>query len=178
MDWGSVVANDRVHGTWQGPNGPEDVSFKGSWGSHTFTPEEREDLLDGKIVTIKSYRGGRDVRGKLEHYSFVTDSGEQRNTFGFHRLPDPDDERVSGIWMGPDGAEEVTFKRVWGKAAPHRFTDDEVDELLAGGEVTIHDYPTKSGPMDLPGRLGHYTYPDPKTGEPRKAFGFHLPDRG
>ena len=39
-------------------------------------------------------------------------------------------ERVEGTFNG----EEIKFKRVW---AEHRFTDEEVEKLLSGEEITF-----------------------------------------
>lgn len=47
-------------------------------------------------------------------------------------------EKVSGVWQG----NPVSFNRIWGG---HRFTDDEVNALLAGKEITILGLKTKNG---------------------------------
>ena len=70
------------------------------------------------------------------------------------------DERVQGIWNG----ENVSFKRVW---SGHRFTDDEVNKLLAGEVIQFRATSKKTGKDFLAaGSLAHGEW------EGKPTFGF------
>lgn len=61
-------------------------------------------------------------------------------------------ERAKGTWNG----KEVSFKRVW---SGHEFTDDEVEALLNGEEITIECVSAKSGkPFKCKGKLADLEY--------------------
>lgn len=61
-------------------------------------------------------------------------------------------ERFEGVWNG----RNVNPKRVW---SGHRFTDEEVEKLLAGEEILIECVSAKSGnPFKCKGRLADLTY--------------------
>lgn len=71
-------------------------------------------------------------------------------------------ERVEGVWQG----EKVSFNRVWAK---HRFTDDEVERLLAGETIEIEGCVSKQGnEFSCKGRLGHSTW------KGKGVFGFQM----
>lgn len=64
----------------------------------------------------------------------------------------PEKEKAAGIWKG----KQVSFNRVWGG---HRFTDAEVDTLLAGGEIRFSAVSAKTGkPYTAKGKLANLTY--------------------
>lgn len=64
----------------------------------------------------------------------------------------PEKEKASGMWKG----KPVKFNREWGG---HRFTDDEVDDLLAGKEISFTAVSTKTGkPYTAKGKLANQTY--------------------
>lgn len=67
-----------------------------------------------------------------------------------------DVERVSGTWNG----EDVTFKREWGvsSGSPYRFTDDDVETLLDGGEITFEKKTAKGNMVDFIGKLAKQEY--------------------
>ena len=52
---------------------------------------------------------------------------------------DPNKEYASGKYQGKT---EVTFSRVWGG---HRFSDQEVEKLLAGEELELREMKSKKG---------------------------------
>lgn len=74
-------------------------------------------------------------------------------------------EKVTGLFK-PDN-KEVSFNRVWGG---HRFTDDEVDNLLEGNTIQLKDcISLKTGkPFSCMGKLSQQTYED------HKFYGFEL----
>lgn len=59
-------------------------------------------------------------------------------------------EAATGLWRGT----EVVFNRQYGS---HRFTDEEVDKLLAGENITI-EIDTKNGRMKVAGQLDNMEY--------------------
>ncbi len=61
-------------------------------------------------------------------------------------------ERFEGTWEG----EEVSPKRTW---SGHRFTDDEIEKLLAGEEITIEAVSARTGKgFKCKGKLSRQTY--------------------
>lgn len=61
-------------------------------------------------------------------------------------------ERATGVWNG----KQVSFNREWGG---HRFTDEEVDALLAGDEINILGLVSKAGKTyGVKGKLSEQTY--------------------
>lgn len=73
-------------------------------------------------------------------------------------------ERATGTWNG----ENVNFKRVF---AGYRFTDDEVEALLNGDEITIDAKSKKGNPIKFVGKLGYGTF-ETDDGEEKEWFGF------
>lgn len=62
-------------------------------------------------------------------------------------------EKAEGVWVVT--GQKTKFNRVWAK---HRFTDEEVEKLLAGEEITI-EAETKDGkPMQATGQLEAQEY--------------------
>lgn len=65
-------------------------------------------------------------------------------------------EKVTGIWA--ETGKEVSFNRVW---AGHRFTDDEVSDLLAGRQIEISGLKSRTGnSYGVIGRLAEQEYND------------------
>lgn len=61
-------------------------------------------------------------------------------------------ERATGVWNG----KQVSFNREWGG---HRFTDEEVDALLAGDEINVLGLVSKAGKTyGVKGKLSEQTY--------------------
>ena len=73
-------------------------------------------------------------------------------------------EKVSGVYQ-PSGAN-VTFARVW---SGHRFSDQEVEDLLAGKEITVMDFKNAQGKTWA--GAGKLAEQDTKDGK-RKYWGF------
>lgn len=76
-------------------------------------------------------------------------------------------ERVSGTYRG----KKVIFKRVWGandRWDGHRFTDAEVERLLAGETIEFPAVSKKGSDYTATGSLKNYTF------KGRKCFGFSL----
>lgn len=76
-------------------------------------------------------------------------------------------ERVKGTYA-PTG-EEVTFKGVWSK---HRFTEDEIEALLAGETIVVEAVSAKSGKrFSAPGKLEKQEFVS-EAGETVTFWGF------
>lgn len=78
-----------------------------------------------------------------------------------------DVERASGTYRG----KKVSFKRVWGandRWEGHRFTDAEVERLLAGETIEFPAVSKKGSDYTATGSLKNYTF------KGRKCFGFSL----
>jgi hypothetical protein len=134
-----VASAERFSGTWNG----KEVSPKREWSGHRFTDEECEKLLNGETIEIEavSKKTGKEftVKGRLEEQVH-----KKRKFVGFKGLEivkganDMDDvERFEGTWNG----KQVRPKREW---SGHRFTDDEVQKLLAG-EMIEFEATSKAG---------------------------------
>lgn len=65
-------------------------------------------------------------------------------------------EKVKGTWAIT--GQEIEINRVW---AEHRFTDEELNELFAGNEITIEGLKSKKGSTyGVVGKLSEQTYND------------------
>lgn len=65
-----------VQGLWRDSRGDENlVWFKQKWGSHQFSNEELEHLLEGEEIT---FNDNRETTGHLQYYTF-----QEREYFGF-----------------------------------------------------------------------------------------------
>lgn len=62
-------------------------------------------------------------------------------------------DKVSGLWE-PEG-EEIKIKRGW---STHEFTEDELDKLFAGEEITF-EFTTPKGTFEAFGKIERYTFP-------------------
>ena len=141
------------------------VRFNNEWGGHKFTEEEIYDLLAGEKITIEciSQKGTLyKVVGQLKE-----DTYKGKKYWGFVKesfiSDENDDTRFTGTYI-PTG-ETVTFKREWGG---HRFTDEELEELLEGKEISITYTKKKGGTGSCTGKLGEGTY------KKKKFWGFQM----
>ena len=73
-----------------------------------------------------------------------------RNTLGI-KLKQDDVERFEGIWNN----KQVSVKRVWSN---HRFTDEEVADLLAGKDIIIDAVSSAGKPFKYKGHLADLVY--------------------
>lgn len=109
---------EKYEGTWNG----KEVKFTRTWGGHTFTDEECEELLAGKeieVLGLKSKTGNEyGVTGKLTKQSF-----NGHSYVGFER---------TGFAGG--GSKQ---KGVPDEFSGYKFSDDEKCMLEAGKELFI-----------------------------------------
>ena len=137
-----AAPSERVSGTWNG----EEISFNRTFSGHRFTDDEVSELLAGKEIKLTdcvSAKTGKKFgcRGHLEKGTW-----KGKPYVGFKSLEFLDEngnvmeqaEYAEGTWK----RKKVRFKRVWGG---HRFTDEEVADLLAGKDVSITGLKSKSG---------------------------------
>ena len=158
------AATEYAEGEWKGKN----IKFKRTWSGHRFTDDEVAKLLAGdKIVLcdLTSAKTGAKfgAEGELQVQDF-----KGRKFVGFKVTEmlaadgtkrDPGDY-AEGTWK----RKQVKFKRTWGG---HRFTDEEVADLLAGKEVDIKGLVAKSGKTyGVRGKLSVQSY------KGRKFVGF------
>lgn len=137
---GGSGSAEKCTGDWNG----KEISFKRAWSGHRFTDEECEKLLAGEYVEIEavSAKSGKPFKYK-GHLEWDTYNGHKYVAFKGDfvkdgNAPGGDAEYFEGTWKKQD----VKVKRVW---SGHRFTDDEVADLLAGKEITIKAKSAKTG---------------------------------
>lgn len=136
----------RVH--WQG----RDVVIKGSYMDHKFTDDELTKLSNGETINIETHKDDKTYKleGKLEDQTF-TQNGKTYKFVGFKAYFPLKPGYTRGVWRGHD----VTFK---GSFGDHKFTQAELDELLAGHNIEFA-FTTKSGKqMTVHGKLANKTY--------------------
>ena len=150
---GAFVREGYVDGEWNG----QQISFKGSYMDHVFTPAEVDILLSGGTVPIRvTDKSGKqvDVTGKLEVQEY-----QGRKFVGYKAVFPPRQGYVSGKWNGQD----ISFK---GSYMDHVFTTEEVQALLAGKEITINATGKDGKIMTVTGKLEVQEY------QGRKFVGF------
>ena len=99
----------------------EEVRFNKVWGSHTFTDDEIQSLLDGDTISFQSTsKAGKPyvATGKLEKQEY-----EGNEFWGFKLQQDS----VPATWAG------------------HTFTKEEIETLSSGGTIYVQDCVSKAG---------------------------------
>lgn len=120
------------YGTWQG----EEVRFKRSYMSYTFSDAECDTLLAGGDISFSATDKQGNVttiHGKLEKQKAPNGS----EFVGFKGVFPLREGYVEGVFNG----QPVRFK---GSFSDHVFTKEEIDRLLAGQSIVI-SYTNKSG---------------------------------
>ena len=165
-------AAERVQGTWKG----KDISFKREWGSHRFTDEECEKLLNGEEISFQatSSKDGREYLavGTLEEQTFIGKDKKAITYFGF-KLKDreQDAQPTKERWPVNFNGKQTTFKRNW---SDHYFTDEECEKLANGEEISFPAVSKKTGkPYTATGSLKAKSFTD-DTGRLVNYVGFDL----
>ena len=118
---------EKFEGIWSKTG--QQTSFNREWGGHRFTDQECQDLLAGKEIAFSatSAKGTQyDVYGVLADQVFEKD-GKSYPFTGFQKLG-----------FGKKGADGKPLPpSQWGG---HKFTQDELDTLAAGGKVFANDF--------------------------------------
>ena len=149
----------KVDGVWNG----KEISIKPSWGGYEFSEKELEKLFAGEHITIKvKNKDGKtyDVVGHLaeQTYKGATYVGFEWDK-EYQKASDP--SRAHGMFEG----KRVNFNRTF---SGHRFTDEEVEKLLAGEEISF----------DVTWRNGNTGVATGKLGTGDYGFGFQLDTSG
>lgn len=162
--WGIVFDKERIEFPDDGlhtegiyvPTGKK-IRFKHLWGSHTFTKEEQDKLLQGNVITfpIKNDDGiESSITGKLAEQTWKKGDKEIKY-WGFLKEDSKitnDPKHVYGVYQ-PTG-EKIKFNKAW---SSHTFTKQEQQELLAGKEITIK-LKGKKGDWNATGSLKKQDY--------------------
>ncbi len=146
----------------------KEIEFKKEFSGTVFTPEQIEALKNGETIEVQfKTKMGQEVkaRGKLEEQKF-----KNRKFWGFKPEeyfdldgnPVKDEtEYVECEWNG----NKVKFKRVFGQ---HRFTDEEVADLVAGRQIETVFTSKKGKPFKAKGCLQEQVF------RGHKFFGFKI----
>ena len=114
---------------------------------------EMRDIAAGKLSSDTALKRMQDlVKHDIE--VFKNNSGSMRKEMRVMPQQEKQVQKVSGIWQ--QTGSEVTFSREWGG---HVFTDEEVNDLLAGKEITISGLKSAKGTeYGVIGRLANLSY--------------------
>lgn len=157
----SGQVKDKYSGMWNGKS----VSFNRVFGGHRFTDQECEDLCNGKevrLIGLQGKNGTYNAKGVLADQVYKGVKFVGFSITGY--LNDDGTDKVSssggassseyatGIWK----KKQVRFKREFGG---HRFTDDEVEALLKGKEISFQAVSSNTGnPYTAKGKLANKVY--------------------
>ena len=153
-----ITAPEYVDLTWEG----EPKRFKRTWAGHRFTDDEVSKLIAGEEIEIEAKaKSGKTftAKGKLG-------AGEYNGkpTFGFQMSEIVGGkEKATGVHK-PTG-ETVSFNKEW---AGHTFTDEEIERLLDGEEISFTAKAKSGKNFEARGRLEKQKY------EGREFWGFKL----
>lgn len=154
---------EKYEGVFKG----EAVSFNRVVAQHRLSDEECAKLCAGEKISFKgtSKDGSTfDVYGDLAEQTFVNDEGKTVEYVGFRYLRDPK-LYVTANFQG----QEISFKR---KFSGHEFTQSEIDDLLAGKEISFTAISKKGSEYEARGKLGQGEF------RGRKFWGFQLDTSG
>ena len=121
--WKSDKSKTHYAGTFEG----KPVEIKRTWGEYTFSELELQQLLEGNTITIQ-YKG-RPLQGKLEYQERKLD-GKNVKWLGFKSIMQEREGYVTGLFNGQE-------RQIKSSYAGHTFTQEELDILFGGGNVTI-----------------------------------------
>ena len=147
---------ERYTGIWDS----EEVSFSRVFGGHRFTDEECERLCAGEEIVLtglKGVTGTYHVKGKLNRgkYNGKEYVGFERTAYvnadGSDKEQAADSDYATGVWR----KKTVRFKRIW---SGHRFTDQEIKDLLDGKVITFQATSGSGMLYTASGKLANQTY--------------------
>lgn len=146
----ATMPKERAEGVYAPTN--EKVSFAREWSGHRFTDAETNLLLKGEKISFPcvSSKTGRsfEAEGSLQKQVY---KGREFWSFAMERSECPPD-KVEGLYKGK---KEVRFKVEF---SGHRFTSEEVEQLLSGKEISF-DAVSKAGkPYTVKGSLKEQVY--------------------
>ena len=129
------------------------VSFKTSWGNHTFTDEEITKLQNGEEIgftTTNRYGKAVTVKGRLAEQEY-----KGKSFWGFKGEMSGDDRVTGVINFGKHKGETVSFKKEW---SGHVFTENELDRLFDGCTIEISATSKKGKQFTVSGKLEEQTF--------------------
>ena len=143
-------AMERYTGLWNG----QSVSIKTMWGGHEFTEDELEELFEGKEITFEATSASGTaytVSGKLaeQEYNGHQYVGFMKTNTQFQS--ENQSERYAGTWKG----RQVSIKTIWGG---HKFTEDELERLFDGEEITFEATSSNGTSYNVSGKLAEQEY--------------------
>lgn len=153
-----IAEKEKVSGMWNGKS----VSFNAEYSGHKFTPDEQKALLEGKEIKLfglTSKAGSSyNVKGRLEEQTFkghvfvgfkptgyLEDDGSEKTV-----ATASSDDYATGVWK----KKQVRFKKTW---SGHTFTDEEIEALLKGKEISF-EAQGKKGTYTAKGKLANQTW--------------------
>lgn len=131
----------KAQGMFQGTQ----VQINTSWGTHTFTTQELDELFAGNRITFDYH--GTMVSGMLKEQTY-----KGRKFFGF-KADEP--EKKEGYAYGRFRNEDIHFKSTW---AGHAFTEEEIQRLLKGETIHITAKKKNGEDWEVDGSLAKQRY--------------------
>lgn len=125
-----------------------EVRFKKEWGGHIFTEDEIGKLLNGDEIFFNITRNDTavSIEGSLRQQEY-----KGHKFWGFLKKEVTDPDKVYGVYK----KKNISFKRKWGD---HIFTDTEIEDLLAGKEISFEAKAKNGKPYTAVGSLKQQTY--------------------
>ncbi|WP_348635305.1 DNA topoisomerase [Lactobacillus sp. ESL0679] len=141
----TFTQKEKVKGNWQG----KEVGINREWRNYTFTDQELQQLFANKKITINT--GSSIITGKLEQQSykgkkFVGFKQETRELLA-------DETHAVGLYQ-PQNIT-IRFKKIWDN---HTFTNLELQQLLAGQNITFQAMDKKGKLFEAKGKLAEQVY--------------------
>lgn len=137
----------KVDGKWR----DKKISLKSEWGGHAFTDEEITKLFKDETITFEAIaKNGNTytVSGKLEEQEY---EGKKFVSFKPNFENNDAIEKFEGIWKD----HPISVKREWGG---HRFTDEEVQNLLNGKTIEFKAISKSGNSYTAKGKLEKQEY--------------------
>lgn len=153
------VRDGYVRKTWNGKT----VDFKASFMDYKFTNDDVDKLTAGEEIKFITHKNDKayHVHGKLEIQDY-----QGRKFVGFK--PQFEMQKREGYVQGTFKGKQIQFK---GEYMKHKFEPQEVEELLAGHEITFTGTTKKGTEREVKGKLEQQSY------QGHKFYGFK-PDWG
>lgn len=150
-----VKPKAKVSGVYK-PTGQE-ITFNKEFGGYEYSDSDVDTLLSGGTIEfeMKTKAGMAKVEGKLAEQTF-----KGKKFWGIKAQYKKD---MSNRAEGTFGGKEINFKKEWGG---HKFTADEIKDLLAGKNITFKFKTKKGKEMDVTGKL------EEQSMSGHKFFGF------
>lgn len=129
------------------PTGKE-ITFNREFGGYKFTDEDVDTLLAGKAITfeMKTKSGMANVEGKLVEQTY---KGKE-----FWGIKPEFKKDMSNRATATVGGKQIDFKKEWGG---HKFTDKEIEDLIAGKSIKFKFKTKKGKEMEVSGKLEQQT---------------------